>query len=108
MEQIARPRKALFVFLVAVFWGGGMDLLMWLSHRHDARRVGSVYHIGSVYRIAADLVVELILGLVMGLLIWDSLKRSSHVKATGKKAIVKTVLFWMLMVFLAVLLWRMW
>ena len=103
-----RPRKALFVFVVAVFWDGCMNLSTWIFNWHDARRVGSVHHIGSVYRIAADLVVGLILGVVMGLLIWDSRKRSSHVKATGKKAIVKTVLFWMLMVFLAVLLWRMW
>ncbi len=90
-----------------------MDLLMWLFHRHDARRFGSVYHassvhhIGSVYYIA-DVVIWMILGIPMGLSIWNSRERTSQRGVSRNRAIVQNVLFWSLMAFLALLLWKMW
>ncbi|MHB8527382.1 MAG: hypothetical protein ACYDD2_14670 [Candidatus Acidiferrales bacterium] len=85
-----------------------MALLMWLSYRHDARRVGSVHHVGHVYYIVGDLVYWMLAGLLMGLSMWNSLKRPSHRKVSRNKAIVQNVLFWSLMAFLAFLLWKMW
>ena len=85
-----------------------MDLLLSLSHRHDARRVGSVYHMGSVYRIVGGLAILMIPGLLVGLSMWNSLKRSSHRNVSRNKAIVQTFLFWTVMVLLAGLLWKMW
>lgn len=47
MEQVRHPRKALFILVTAVLWDGGMNLLTWLNNRHDALRMGSVYHVSA-------------------------------------------------------------
>jgi hypothetical protein len=85
-----------------------MALLMWFSDRHDARRVGSVYHPGSVYHIVGHLLIWMILGFFVGLSIWNSRERTSQRRVSRNKAIVQNVLFWSLMAFLSLLLWKMW
>jgi hypothetical protein len=107
MEQVRRPRKALFILATAIFWDGGINLLTWLSNRRDASRAGSVYHV-SAYHVVADLVLGLILGLLFGLLMWHLGKRTAHKKISRNKAIAQNVLFWSVMALLAVLLWKMW
>jgi len=45
MEQVARPRKALFVLFWIVFWGVPVALLTWFFDWHRTGRVGSIYEI---------------------------------------------------------------
>jgi MFS family permease len=107
MEQVRRPRKALFILATAIFWDGGINLLTWLSNRHDARRAGSVYH-ASAYYVVADLVVGFVFGIVFGVVMWYLRRQAPRKEVSRNKTITQNALFWGAMALLAVLLWKMW
>ena len=105
MEQVARPRKALFVFVGGVlFWGGGTALLVSLFNWHEAG------HFEPIGKILARFGVFMTLGIFFGLSMWKAFfdRSLARNKKARTKAIVQTVLFFGLMLGLLFLLWKMW
>lgn len=104
MKQVARSRKVVWVLVWGVlFWGAGTALGISILEWH------STGHFGSFYGVVGRFVIFMIGGVLVGLSMWKSLESSGRKKKmTRTKAIAHTVLFFMVMLALAYLLWRMW
>lgn len=63
---------------------------------------------GSVYEIVGRFAVWAVMGIFLGIWTWHSAKSQGRKKVSRNKLIVRTGIFWLVMIFLAVLLWRMW
>jgi hypothetical protein len=100
MEQAARPRRAHFVLFWGIGWGGLTALLSWLFDWHRTGFIDSVHHI--VIRFA----VFMAAGTFVGLWMWKKQQSPSQKRIGRNESVVRTVIFWVVMVLLAILLWR--
>lgn len=103
MEDVARPRKWSFIFVVGVLlWGGGTALSVTLLNWYDTG------HLDSPWSIAGCFLIFMIGGILFGRSMWKL--RSNPLPSpmaiqTGKMG--RFVLFVALMLGLIFLLWKM-
>jgi hypothetical protein len=100
MEPSPRSRKALFVFVWAVGWGGSTALVTTFLDWHRTRRL-------EPHSVAAHFVIFMSGGVFLGLWLWNNPEKLGHKKLTRAQTIVRSVLFVALMLGLLYLAWRL-
>jgi hypothetical protein len=100
MEQVRRPRKALFVVVWGVLiWGGSTALAITLFNWYTTHRIETVYHI------VGRFVLFMVGGIWLGLFLWNRLEALGRKKLTRTGNAIRLVLFISLMFALAYALW---
>ena len=101
MENAKGLRKASFIVAWGVGWGGLMTLanevIDWYSNRH----------LDPLSHIFVRLGINIALGFVLGVFVWNRLEARRRTSFTQTQVIVRFVLFVVLMLGLAFLLWWM-
>jgi hypothetical protein len=97
MENAKPPRKASFIVKWGVVWGGLMTLMDWYPNRHLDPLSHTLVRLG----------IGVALGFVLGAFMWNRLEAQRRAKLTQSQGVVRFVLFVVLMLGLAYLLWWM-
>jgi hypothetical protein len=97
----AKPHRASFIIRWGVVWGGLMTLLIEVMDWYPNRYLDPLSHI------LVRLGINIALGFVLGSFMWDRLEARRRAKLTQSQGAVRFVLFVVLMLGLAYLLWWM-